>query len=260
MTSSSGDCEVLSFVNAPYLPLLDLWLRQSSDYIGSRPKILCTDEAAYNECRNDPRMIAENASDHDWSDRTNFWKSRFSILHQRLESHIDILHTDLDAFWLKSPWPYIEGREEDFIFSREFGLPKHLVPKWGFVLCCGFFRANSTPAARSFFARWHKYVERYGDDQFALNTLLDELDINWEATAFHNFVAHRGFVKIDGHTISFLSLPYACISREPPFLSKGKLLPIHSLRSNISLASLGFMKDCLIEINTLMPSSYPQAL
>lgn len=222
MMTARQKCDVLSFVNAPYLPLLEIWLRQSLHHIGTQPSIYCTDEAALAHCRKDHRIKAEDATTLDWSDRAIFWKSRFSIMHQKIDHGLDILHSDLDAFWLKSPWALLDGREEDFIFSREFGLPKRLVPIWGFVLCCGFFQAKSTPSARAFFARWHEQVTQHGDDQFALNTLLHELGVAWQAIPFHAWTAHRGTVSIDGQSVSFLVLPYECVSREPPFLSKGE--------------------------------------
>lgn len=215
-------CEVLSFVNEPYLPLLDIWARQSSPHVGATPTIVCTDEGSFSSCRNRTDIHAEAATDRDWSTRPAFWKSRFALMHRRIESGKAFVHTDLDAFWLSSPWPHLDNALDDLVFSREFGLPKRLVPKWGFVLCCGFFRANPTPGTQAFFRLWHRHVDKHGDDQFALNTLLDELGIKWQQVAFGNRAAHRGTVEVEGQQVSILALPYEDFSRDPPFLSAGQ--------------------------------------
>lgn len=220
--NDAASCEVLSFVNEPYLALLDIWMRQSASHTGGAPTIICTDDSAFAHCASLSGVNAERASDRDWSSRPAFWKSRFALMHARVTAGTTFVHTDLDAFWLSSPWARLSAAPDDLVFSREFGLPKRLVPKWGFVLCCGFFRANATPGTHAFFRLWHTHVDKHGDDQFALNMLLDELGVVWEETSFGDHVAHRCIVEVEGERVSILSLPYKDFSREPPFLSCGE--------------------------------------
>ncbi len=214
--------EILSFVSGPYLPLLDLWIRQSRGYMETAPTIVCTDVTAYEHCRNSDLLTAEQPGNHDWSSRSAFWKSRFTVLRGHLENGTAIIHTDLDAFWCGRAADYLDDVTEDLVFSREFGLPKHIVAKWGFVLCCGFFRANHTPSARAFFRLWQKHVEKHGDDQVALNTLLAARGVQWTSVPFKDLTAERCELDLDGETVSILALPYEIFSRKAPFLADGE--------------------------------------
>ncbi|MEQ8268828.1 MAG: putative nucleotide-diphospho-sugar transferase [Parvibaculum sp.] len=215
---------ILSFVNAPYLPLLDLWMRQSRGHMETDPTIVCTDASAYDHCKNTPGLIAERGADRDWSSRPAFWKSRFAVLRDHLEKGTAIIHTDLDAFWCGPVIPFLGSIGEDLVFSREFGLPKHIVAKWGFVLCCGFFQAKPTPGARAFFRLWQKHVEKHGDDQVALNTLLAARGVTWTKVPCGGHMAERCELDLEGETVSILALPYEIFSRKTPFLADGELV------------------------------------
>lgn len=215
---------VLSFVSASYLPLLDLWMRQSRGHMETGPTIVCTDLTAYEHCKNSPGLTAEQPADRDWSSRPAFWRSRFSVLRDHLEKGTAIVHTDLDAFWCGPALDYLDGIGEDLVFSREFGLPKRIVAKWGFVLCCGFFQAKHTPGALAFFRLWQKHVEKHGDDQVALNTLLAARNVRWTPVPLNGHTAERCELEVDGETVSILALPYEIFSRKTPFLAAGELV------------------------------------
>lgn len=214
---------LVTSVSESYLGLLDVWLRQSAPVFGMPLRVCCMDDAAWRYCdsmgihaRRPP--LARNAKG-----RPGFWLRRFDMLEEELAAG-DIVHSDIDAFWLRPPSPVIDEFPDDLIFSREFGVPRHVVRQWGFVLCCGFFHARSTPGVRAFFARWREATRRRLDDQRALNELLLELGAEWKPAHDAGDGAHRCSVTVDGRTISVLALSYDMVTREPPYAMPGAVV------------------------------------
>ncbi|MGE0666845.1 MAG: putative nucleotide-diphospho-sugar transferase [Sphingomonadales bacterium] len=212
--------KVVTSVNKAYLGLLDGWLRQSAAAVGMPVTVACMDDAARAHCegRDGIEVVVPPANPH--GARHDFWLRRLAILSRMLDGG-DVVHTDVDAFWLESPWPLMERLPDDLVFSREFGIPRHVAARWGFVLCCGFFLARSTVASRAFFARWIALTRRHMDDQRALNELLLGLGASWTPVDEPGLRGERCTVNVDGHDVSIFALSYAQFSREPPFAVTG---------------------------------------
>ncbi|MEN3950958.1 putative nucleotide-diphospho-sugar transferase [Iodidimonas sp. SYSU 1G8] len=209
--------KIVTSVNEPYLGLLDVWRRQSSRHVPGSTTVVCMDEGAFARCALLDGVDAVRASSGPaTAARHDFWLRRFDALATAHEAD-DLLHTDADAFWLRPVSPLLGGLPDDMIFSREYGIPRTVAAKWGFVLCCGFFLARSTPATRAFFARWRDATRRRMDDQLALNELLVEMGATWASVDVEGRQAERCVIRVGGASFSILALPHSTVSREPPY-------------------------------------------
>ncbi len=208
---------VISFVNAPYLQLLDIWLRQSTRYLPGKPIIFCMDLQAFEYCRKRDDVIAISVSQDERSDATDgrarnqFWVARMEIFQGLIGAKIDFIHSDLDAFWLAHPENLFDVGSADLAFSREYGIPKVSVDRWGFALCCGLFLARATEATAKFFEKWADETSRMQHDQIALGFLLVRLGAEWKEDG-----GTRARVTVGDDTVEILAFKDSEICREHP--------------------------------------------
>ncbi len=141
-----------------------------------------------------------------------------------LEAGIDFIHTDLDAFWLQDPLPLLNKIDADLVFSMDMGIPAHVRERWGFTLCCGFFRLRSTPASRKFFQAWQQRTSQLGDDQIALNELLSAQDLTWEHLPGMPQGVLQASCVLGQKVLRIAVLPLALLPRVVPFYAQGALL------------------------------------
>jgi hypothetical protein len=213
--------KVITSVNAPYLDLLAVWLGQSSRHLPCPATVVCMDDAAFVRCAATDGVQAVRPEQGGAPlGRHGFWLRRFDAL-AAAHAAADMIHSDADAFWLRPPMPILDAVPDDLVFSREYGIPRAVAAKWGFVLCCGFFMARSTGPARAFFLRWREATRQRMDDQLALNELLVELGAAWEPAEIEGERADRCTIRIGGGVLSILALPHATVSREPPYGAPG---------------------------------------
>lgn len=64
------------------------------------------------------------------------WRERFNMTRTVLSCGVDIIHSDLDAIWLKNPIKFIT-RDYDLVASTGT-FPRETNEKWGFTLCMGW--------------------------------------------------------------------------------------------------------------------------
>ncbi len=91
-----------------------------------------------------------------------------------LDCGIDLIHSDLDALWLKDPRGYFEESAFDVLFSQGTIDPPAVFSRWGLVACCGLFYMKSSKMTRKMLQQllllyplaWHC------DDQALLNEYL----------------------------------------------------------------------------------------
>lgn len=213
--------KIVASVNAPYMRLLRLWLAQSAPHMRGDLHVGCMDDASFEQCATLDRVApaALPRLDISQDSRHSLLVRHMKFFRSFLEAGEDILHTDIDAFWQRSPWPLLDEHPDDIVCSVEYGIPRDLAAEWGFVLCTGFYRARSTPATRAFFARWQERLEYHSREQIAVNELLASLNPVWEPAGAGGLDGHRCRVEIDGHPLSVLAIPYKAVSRDLPCAS-----------------------------------------
>lgn len=104
-----------------------------------------------------------------WTTKAELWVARLEAVKEVLERGVPVVVSDVDAFWLSDPRPFLGG-EADFLFSIDHGLGRGNKP---FALCCGFYRVLPTRRAHGVLADWIRATREWGDDQVAANRLFD---------------------------------------------------------------------------------------
>lgn len=174
----NSDPLTITFVDANYLPLLELWLPRLAQLGVERVKVFCLDSATLDWCRS--RNVA--AAQIEWSGNLrDLWVRRIGVFSELLAAGEEFVHSDIDAIWVKNPLREgsAVGRYEDLVFSQGTVWPPDVHEQWGFVLCCGWFRARPTLAARAFFDGLEQHVRETGDDQISVNRLLSRVGARW---------------------------------------------------------------------------------
>ena len=108
------------------------------------------------------------------------WVFRLKTIKRILDVGLNVLHSDVDAFWLKNPMPYLKSIQSDLISSQGTVFPHDCWKEWGFVLCCGFQYFRPSVATLAFFEELIPLVEEVKDDQTALNSLLLKHQTTWK--------------------------------------------------------------------------------
>jgi hypothetical protein len=172
------DPVTITFVDANYLPLLELWLPRLAQLGVERVKVFCLDATTLQWCRSH----GVSAAQVDWTGNLrDLWAKRIQIFSELLAAGQEFIHSDIDAIWIRNPLRTgsAVGRDEDLVFSQGTVWPPDVHDQWGFVLCCGWFRARPTLAARAFFEGLEQDVMQTGDDQISVNRLLSVLGAQW---------------------------------------------------------------------------------
>lgn len=204
-------------ISADYLSLLDIWLRQSGPVIGGVPQVVCMDAGAHAALAGREGMDATLAGAGllNAPNRRAFWVRRLAVLRQVFDGDGFVLHSDADAFWLRNPSHLLSLG--DLVVSTEQGLPKDIVKRRGFVVCCGFIALRKTPATSAFFDAWQKECERRGDDQISINRLLNGKIAEWEPLKVEGTPCHVAQVDFGGGSFRVVALSETLIAREQAF-------------------------------------------
>jgi hypothetical protein len=168
----------ITFVDANYLPLLELWLPRLAELGVERVKVFCLDTTTLAWCRS--RGVA--AAQVEWAGNLrDLWAQRIRVFSELLATGQEFIHSDIDAIWIRNPLltGSAVGCDEDLVFSQGTVWPPDVHAQWGFVLCCGWFRARPTLAAQAFFQGLELDVRQTGDDQISVNRLLSNLGAQW---------------------------------------------------------------------------------
>lgn len=118
-----------------------------------------------------------------------FTRFRRSLWHERTtkveylitEKQTDVLQADADCIWYKDPSHiFNENDDVDMFFSCGIDHPGKIFKQWGFVLRGGFYYIRSNDKNKLFMKNWLSYMQKYNDDQVALNNLLLDNNIVWQ--------------------------------------------------------------------------------
>jgi nucleotide-diphospho-sugar transferase len=174
-----SDPLVITFADSGYQPLLAIWVAQLRALGIKRLRVYALDHALLDWCCEHEVDAVELAWQGDLRD---LWVQRIRIFSALLGSGEAFVHSDVDAIWVRNPLCVgaATDRHEDLLFSQGTVWPPDVHGRWGFVLCCGWFRALPTQGARQFFSALEHDVRVSGDDQISVNRLLSATPIRWD--------------------------------------------------------------------------------
>ena len=170
---------VVTFSDSRYLPLLTIWLDRLESLELPRIRISALDAATLAWCR----ARAVEALPLEWrGDLQELWVKRIGVFRALLAAGEEFIHSDADAVWLRNPLQEGSARDlpDDLVFSQGTVWPPDVHDRWGFVLCCGWFRARPTAVVHAFFRALENDVRAIGDDQICVNRLLAAAGATWQ--------------------------------------------------------------------------------
>jgi hypothetical protein len=170
---------VVTFSDSRYLPLLAIWLERLQSLNVRRIRVYALDTATLAWCRERGVDVAPL----EWQgDLGELWVKRIGVFRTLLGEGEEFIHSDADAIWLRNPLEEGSARDlkDDLVFSQGTVWPPDVHERWGFVLCCGWFRARPTAVVHAFFRALESSVQAVGDDQICVNRLLAAAGAAWQ--------------------------------------------------------------------------------
>lgn len=219
--------KIVGSLSSSYLPLWEIW-RQGFVPGGDALEMLAWDTVAAKKLQESDISFSLEPITDQAKNRSQIWKGRFAFIQQRLATWGEVVHTDLDAFWLRDPLAVLPSIDADLVITKDRGIPKSNVIRWGFSLCCGFFSARSGRGTTRLFLRWQEALDALKDDQRALNALLLRQQVAWHRVEFPELgIGHRTEFTLDGVTVRVIALPLMTFSRTLPFCQRGMGIVAH---------------------------------
>jgi hypothetical protein len=113
--------------------------------------------------------------------RSALWYNRTLKVNNILtKEHIDVLQADADCVWYKNPTHiFNDNKDIDIFLTCGLNFPSKAFKTWGFVVRGGFYYIRNNEKTKIFMNDWIYYIQKYKDDQIALNNLLLDNNIVW---------------------------------------------------------------------------------
>lgn len=214
----------ITFANEPYLPLLESWWRSLQRLGVRRIRVYGLDAATVAWCE----RHGVEAESLPWNGtRGELWQARIGVFRRLLDDGEEYIHSDTDAIWSRNP--LVEGSacglDDDLVFSQGTYWPPDVHERQGFVLCCGWFRARPTDAARSFLREVESDARTTRNDQVSVNRLLVATGARWDAAEPEYVLPFRDRVircwtrpiraTVDSSSLAVALLPHREFQRIP---------------------------------------------
>jgi hypothetical protein len=179
LESAAADGTVIvTFSNFKYLPILENW-RVAMGRLGiDKLLVVALDQPTYDHLRGQgvPCHLSPCADD-----LSALWPRRVALFRHILRRGYNLIHSDVDAVWLKDPRAeHFLGSDADIVFSQATQWPTDCYAHWRFTLCCGLFFLRATDAVQDFMGQWVEHVADTRDDQVSFNQLLLAQSITWD--------------------------------------------------------------------------------
>ena len=105
------------------------------------------------------------------------WRERLKFIFKLLNEGINVLHSDLDAIWLKNPLDLVEEKYDLIASTGKF--PQNIYKKIGYTLCMGWIYYKSSTIIKELFQDiLDKNTHDNFDDQIEFNREI--FNGNWQ--------------------------------------------------------------------------------
>ena len=166
-----SDTIILTFTDKVYLPIFNIWYRYFETLHLPNLLVVSLDDTTYNDliARNIRTILCKYTIDV----KKNFWEFRLNTIFDIFKSsQKNLIHTDADCIWLKDVYNLIHDMPDDFIGSIEYGHPRSLSERYGFVMCCGFYYIKYNDRMMRLLKTIMSQVKSGTDDQVLFNTYM----------------------------------------------------------------------------------------
>lgn len=226
---SDIDYVIFSVINNNYTLIAKEWARRVKKVSNKQVVFVCADKQSYDhlksqgfECYDFRSEMSENKQRYLNTTFPNQHAAytvslKFKFAQYLVESGLDCIYCDVDAFWIRNPIPYLVRQ---FSVAFQPGLfPKDPKEKWGFSACTGFIAFRSDKNVGDLLSKAISCFD--GSDQAAFNqVMLDDCAISWEKkpNQWEHCGLTNGWVEpVLGRCsiteLSFLALPHSYFQR-----------------------------------------------
>jgi hypothetical protein len=101
------------------------------------------------------------------------WRWRFQQTYEFVKDGYNVIHSDLDAVWLKNPLDIIDTKYDIIASTDTGGFPPETYQKWNFTMCMGWMYYASTNATLNLFESILKNKKNF-DDQMEFNNYISD--------------------------------------------------------------------------------------
>lgn len=108
----------------------------------------------------------------DMARQKTLWKVRIALAQKFLGDGFDVFMTDIDAFWLKNPYPMIEASISSDIITSRGKFPSSVYDIYGSTICMGLIYIKSTEKTKAVWESLASSMRLESDDQEAINNLI----------------------------------------------------------------------------------------
>lgn len=164
---------IVSFCNFRYRRIALNWVRHLNNLDISNYLIISTDKKVFNFFL---KKGIKTKLDPSWSPShkaESGWRGRVKIIKDFIDDGVNILHSDLDAVWLKNPLHLIDDSD---IVSSQGSFPDNVFKKLGFTFCMGWIFYRSNDRVMGLLNRILKFSGNF-DDQRIFNEYLSTFPI-----------------------------------------------------------------------------------
>jgi len=185
---------IITFCNDKYIPKSQKWIYFIKKLNINNYVIISYDKTTYDYFTdNDTNtiLVEPDYINEDKDFFKNFMYYRTNVLRQILNKGYNILHSDMDAYWIKNIIPELNP-DMDISVSQGTIWPRSHLSKHKFVMCCGIYYVKSNEKTKFFFDEFTKVVKNEEkDDQKPWNETL--IDTKWSYDGYKNGknVAHK---------------------------------------------------------------------
>lgn len=232
---------VMVFSDSKYSRLLENWLLFAECAEEKIPILICALDAPL---ANEMSERGYHACHVPWSGKiSELWTIRVHAIRTVLSLGVDVVHSDADAVWRRSPVSFLrQNVSSDIVASQGTIWPPNALSNWGHVLCFGFVCFRSTEPTLWLLGQLAKAASRSKgfDDQRTLNNLLVKQGVEWERNCDtyelkKNGKAFRCYTKTiegranipDGAELNVALLPHRLFQRLPNRVESGCPIVAH---------------------------------
>ena len=196
--SDANNCIIVAFVTIDYKMIALNWIKGLEQIGVSNYVIICLDKDSLEFLRANnknaiaasfieisrtgekksflSRLLTSGQKTYQESDFHILWKKRFEVLIQLLQAGYAVVHSDLDAVWLRNPMLDIVNKNNAYAIisstvEHKYAFPNVVWKRLGFVCCMGWVYFKPIQMTIDFLERM--YV-RLGDDQEEFNLMVIE--------------------------------------------------------------------------------------
>ena len=159
--------KIVAFGNSRYKRIAHNWALYLQHHEIENYTIYSLDQEIYDYLRknnvNTKLLPLDIYEGREWA-----WIERVKFINNLLKKNINVLHSDLDAIWLKNPLSFI--KDDDDIVSSTGTFPKDVCKKVGHTLCMGWIYYKSSTIVKELFQNiLNENIHDNFDDQIEFN-------------------------------------------------------------------------------------------